>query len=158
MKKILVGLLVCLALANAKLSVPIESSGDVKITDITPNVTTIGENTKVSIKGEGFKESSVVSIIPDTLNENLILKTVDYFSNVIDVDVIAEEKKAVVLDIDLGLVLVNLSDPLDPKKITNYPLQNVTNKSKVEIKDNHIILYETAPICQDKLFTNFISH
>jgi hypothetical protein len=37
MKKILVWLLVCLALAHAKLSVPIENYGDVKITDITPN-------------------------------------------------------------------------------------------------------------------------
>jgi hypothetical protein len=72
MKKILVGLLVCLILAHAKLSVPIENNGDVKITDITPNVAVQGEGTKITVKGEGFSEDSKVLISPTLVDNNLI--------------------------------------------------------------------------------------
>lgn len=56
----------------AKISSAIQTVGtEVSITDITPNVATVGQSSEILIKGDGFTKNTTVIITPDITHEAL---------------------------------------------------------------------------------------
>jgi len=128
MKKILVGLLVCLVLAHAKLFVPIESSGDVKITDITPNVAVQGQGTIITVKGEGFSEDSKVTVNPVISDSSKTLVDFNISGEIKDIEII--KNKAFIITRDYStqvgsLTILDLTNSTSPKILST--INTLTN-------------------------------
>ena len=126
----------------AKLSVPIENHGSVKITDITPNVVVQGQGTKMVVKGEGFDENISVFITPNIGNsKNLISKLDTYLA--IQLSISNDNKFIYLSDEYHGFKIIDIHN-INKPTILFSGLNNPTllNEINIEFECNNIKLYD----------------